>query len=359
MGLKVLYVSGCHPVLESDDLSMLTSFNMDWFSTGIYIDPPLPVQLPHLSLRGNLTGNVDQKLLSQFYSSNKNYSKGYVGLNVPTPRLTKEFVNNFDIVMIIHIKAMMDNWEDIKHKPIILKTCGNTFNTEAQLTNYAKKGNVTFVRGSKNEFKILNSNGGRVIRITADPDIYSGWTGEDSCLLSFHSHFKQRRNLAPIRSYLKFSSKFNTRVYGAYAAGYKDPLVISTLSWEDQIKEYKKCSAYFGISSGRAPITYNFIEAFMTGIPFITFGQQIGSSESVQQGFPALYEIPEIIENGVDGFYSDNTDELRDFLQEVMRNNNLAKNLSKNARKKALKLFSPKTVREDWRQLYSDIGFSV
>ena len=294
-----------------------------------------------------------------FNKLNPGYQQKYRGLEIPSPKLSKEFVDQFDVVMVVQIRTMKDNWDVLKHKPIILKTCGNTYNQEAELEKYARAGNIEFVRGSKNEFKMKDSNGGRVIRISCDPDLYSGWTGEDPTLLSFHSHFMARRKFPPVKEYLKIHPHFNTRLYGAFPKGYKDPLIIDTLSWKEQIDQFKKCAVYFMISSGRAPITYNFIEAFMMGIPVVTFGPKISSSVSVQMGFPALCEIPEIIKNEVDGFFSDDSEQLKKYVSSLMNDEELRKSISTNARKKALEMFSPENSAQDWKKLFIDMGFSL
>lgn len=357
---NLLYLSSCHPTLETDDLKLLSRAGANCFTTGLLLDPSCEVTSAHLNLRDSLTSPLrytpDQDLLLRFRELNPNYEKGYRGLDIPNPKLSREFVDKFDAVVVVHIEAMKRNWDVIKHKPIILKTCGNTYKQEAELKVYADQSHMTFVRGSKNEFNMVNANPGHVIRISIDPDIYSGWTGTEKTLLTFHSHFKERRDFPPVQNFLKIIPEFNTEIYGAFSSGNKDPLVRGTLSGAQQLERYKKCAVYFGISSGRAPITYNFLEASITGIPVVTYGPKIGSSVSTLMGYPELCEVPELIENGVTGFYSDDVVELKHFIRQLMSERELSETISKNAREKLLKEFHPDVVVKNWKTLFKILG---
>jgi len=356
---RILYLSSSHPTLEVDDLKLMDSTGAEIFSTGIYLDPSNPVKIPHLLLReGALAIKHNPELRNEFLALNPGYALGYSGLNIPRPKLSKNFVDKFDIVVVVYIQAMIDHWDILKDKPIIIKTCGNTYKTEKQLKKYADCG-VIFVRGSKNEFKIPYNNGGRVIRVTIDPDYYKGWLGKEQTLLTFHSHFKERRNFPPVQKFLQLYKAFNTRIYGAYAKGYKDPLVLGTLNYKQQLEEYQKCAVYFNISSGRAPITYNFIEAMCVGIPVVTFGVEVSSSISIMLGYPPLCEIPELIINGKNGFYSNEVHELKDYITTLMNDRVLANNISKEARKTVTKIFSVKKSRSQWKNLFNELGASL
>jgi len=359
MSVKVLYLSSCHGTLEYDDVTIMDKLGIDWFSTGIYLNPKTPLPHEHLNIRKPIDKTSDPKLLRQFNKLNPNFERGYRGLEVPIPKLNKEFVDQFDVVVVVMISSMINNWNFIKHKPIILKTCGNTYDKELMLKQYADQSSITFVRGSPTELSIRNCNGGKVIRIPCDENLYKDWKGNGDAILSFHSHFKARRQFAPIQNFLKLQSHFNFKIYGSYAAGHKDPLVLGTLPWSKQIEEYKHCPVYFTISSGRAPITYNFLEAFMTGAPVVTFGPKIGGSISIMNNEPIIYDISNIIEHGVEGFWSDSVEELKDYIRQLLSNRTLAEQISANGRKKAISLHSIPVVCAGWRKLYKSLGFSL
>lgn len=355
---RVLYISSCHPTLEADDLKLMDRTGAEVFSTGIYLDPGNPLNIPHLMLREDSLGiKHNPQLREEFLRDNPNFASRYRGLDYPKPRLSKSFIDKFDIVVVVYVDAMVDHWDNLKHKPTIVKTCGNTHSTEKNLKTYADQG-VIFVRGSKNELKIPHSNGGRVIRITVDPDYFTGWEGSEKSLLAFHSHFKARKSLEPVKRFLKVRESFKdcTKIYGAYAPGHKDPLVIKTLNPREQLEQYQKCAVYFNISTPGAPITYNFIEAMCVGIPVVTFDVEVSSSLTISRGHPPMCEVPEILQNGKNGFFSDNVEDLKLYIKQLIEDRDLAERISKEGRKTVTEIFSIEKSTHEWKQLFNELG---
>ena len=135
-------------------------------------------------------------------------------------------------------------------------------------------------------------------------------------------------------------------MYGLYNDSVK--INCGVLSPAAQEQAYRDAKVYFCLGSKPAPVTYNFAEALMTGIPVVTFGPILGN------GSPAMYEIPEMVENGKEAFYSDYEDELEDYIRLMLTDNNLAKTISVNARNKALKLFSKALNKQLWDEIIKE-----
>lgn len=350
--MKLLYLDCCHPVLSYDNCITFEELGIDWFCTGVYMNPKKP--LSFLNIRTAINREVDENLLNLFLYANPHYFKGFVGLTRPTPILTAGFVNNFDVIFSTSYKYIISNWEVIKHKPIIWRTSGAINEAmEKEMSSFCKKGNIFPVRFSNQELLSPYSNGGHVIRNFADESIYLGWTGTDAKVLSFQSWFTQRRKLPINKFYLSsIYPQFNCKLYGAFT-GAKDPISMGTLDWKNQIEEYKKSRVYFYIGSPVGVVAYNYIEAMMVGCPIVTVGSKIGGYNLTSKSL-VLHEPSEFIENEIDGFYSDNPSKVREYIQLLLDDYNLALCVSKKARAKALNMFSKKKAITEWRNFFNE-----
>lgn len=92
-------------------------------------------------------------------------------------------------------------------------------------------------------------------------------------------------------------------------------------------------------------------EQGMTGIPIVSVSEMQGNFPLLEQ---RTFEVHEIIENGQEGFVSDNLSELRVYLYELLNNYDLAKEISKNARAKAIQLFGKEKIKDQWREYLSN-----
>jgi len=333
---------------------MLDALGIEWFSTGISLDTDNCIGSGHLSIRPKLTSELTMEYKDEFLSINPNYFKFFSGLSCPSTKLSKEFVNKFDIILSCNPRVLLDSWSLLRHKPVVLVTCGNTHSMELKLTPLVTEG-LKIVRGSRSEFTINNCNQGFLIPCFVDDRIYRNWEGTESSILSFQSHFKERRNTLPVQSYLKATKGLDTKVFGAYAKGNKDPLVIGTLTYEEQVKAYRKCGLYFCISNGVAPVTFNFLEALVMGVPVVCFGPKIGGSTMVDISLKSIYNQHNLIENGVDGFYSDNVEELKDYSKLLLSDKKLAREIGKSGRDRGIGTFGKNTVVNQWRDFINGL----
>lgn len=81
--MKILYTSCFHPVLEYDHCVLFEEMGHDWFSTGIYLDPKNPLNIPSLRIRKSIDREPCPALKSYFLGSNPKYYQGFQGLNRP------------------------------------------------------------------------------------------------------------------------------------------------------------------------------------------------------------------------------------------------------------------------------------
>lgn len=69
----------------------------------------------------------------------------------------------------------------------------------------------------------------------------------------------------------------------------------------------------------------------------------------------ANHDVERFIENGVDGFYSNDPDELRDQMRHLLRNPAAVRTMGAAARHKAMSVFHIERYLSDWRTLLSDL----
>jgi len=347
--MKLLYISGYHETLEYNDLSLFTEMGIDWFSTGKYKDTS--EQLTSKSWRPSITKETDQELLQEFNRLNPNQQQyGRV-------QLSKEFVDKFDMILCSFCFLRQDMldliWPHCKHKPLAFLTYSQQFsNFEVRLQEYRSKG-VKLVRGSPRESTIDNYAGeDAIIRCYVDENVFSKWTGGNSKVLSFSNDFPARINHPNFNCYRAYNrviqqklpcSLFGNQTEPAGGGGF--------IPFEKHLEEYKNCSCYFSIGSPPATVTYNFLEAWMTGAPVLTFGSKIGNGVDYN-----THEPPFLIENDVDGFYSDDLAELILTANTLLLDQNLAKKVGDAGRKKCLSIFGKEVVKTSWEVFFKSLG---
>jgi hypothetical protein len=193
-----------------------------------------------------------------------------------------------------------------------------------------------------------------------EEDFQEPWVGDSDIVLSINSHFKHRSKerydgklIYPnYKMYERFRGEFNCRYYGDINPGYGP--CRGKISFQKQIEELKNSRVYLALGSKPGPITYNLIEAWMAGTPVVTFGDKLGNHP--KPVWNKLYKVPELMENGREGFYSDDEEELKKYIRLLLEDYDLAKQISVNGRKKALSLFSKQVVKEAWKKFFEEKG---
>ena len=65
-----------------------------------------------------------------------------------------------------------------------------------------------------------------------------------------------------------------------------------------------------------------------------------------------MYDQHNIIDNEINGFYSDNIEQLRDYLKNLLDNKTLASKIGSAGRQLGMKLYSREVVKDKWEQLF-------
>lgn len=337
--MKLLYLS-CHSVLEYDEVTLFHELGYEVFSPGAYVEPDNP---GNPGMRPNIPGLVyKQEVKDAFHK----IAGQHVGEDTKD-YLTKEFVDLFDVIIVMHMPRWIQrNWEVMKHKRVIWRTIGQSVaSTEASLKRYKEEG-MEIVRYSPMEANIPGFIGqDAFIRFYKDPDIYKEWTGENKRVVTFCQHMERRAPACNWELFKEATRPFNRKLYGPGS---------EELDWGsgevsfEELKEAMRINrVYFYTGTHPASYTLNFIEAWMTGIPIIAIGPQHGNAHYFMDH--DLYEIPHLITNYYNGFWSDNITELQYYISELLNSKELAQVISANGRASAIKHFNKDMIKNAWK----------
>jgi hypothetical protein len=344
--MKILYLS-CHSILEYDEVKLLTGLGHYVFSPGAYVEPSKPGD-PTMR-PGLLNIKYDQEHLDKYHPlCDEGRADG-------KQHLTKEFVDMFDCVIVMHIPSWIsNNWDAIKHKPVIWRTIGQSIGqTEAELHPYRIQG-LKIVRYSPMEENIPGYIGSdALIRFYKDENEFKDWNGGKENIITFAQSMEQRSSHCNFNTFVTVTEGMPRTLFGPgnehhdFSPG-KVPF--------DQLKtELRDNRVYFATGTHPASYTLNVMEAFMTGIPMVAVGRQLGNGHQFGIPFPGLYEVPNFIEHGVNGFCSDNPEVLKDCCQQLLNDHDLAKKIGTAGRETAKNLFNKPRIRDEWQTILQTI----
>ena len=112
---------------------------------------------------------------------------------------------------------------------------------------------------------------------------------------------------------------------------------------EEVVKEYNKCSVYLNTTT-LSPIPMSLLEAMSCGCAVVS---------------TATCMIPEIIENGVNGFASNDEEELKGYVNTLLNDEALRKELGNNARKTISEVFSQENFVSNWNKTFDQLYEAV
>jgi hypothetical protein len=347
--MKILYLS-CHETLEFDTVKLFHEMGHQVFSPGSFVEL---LNRGDGHLRPSIPGLVyDPDIVQQWHKL-----AGRVPGQDAKDHLTKEFVDNFDTVIVMHLPRWIENnWQAMLGKRVIWQTIGQSIShVENQLRRYRQQG-MQIVRYSPMERNIPGYIGeDALIRFYKDPTEYIGWTGETQQVITFGQSMKARGAACNFPIFEQATRPFPRKLFGP---GNEDVhqqfpgLAAGKVSSEQQIIELRSNRVYFYTGTHPASYTLNFIESLMTGVPLVCIGSAHGNAAYFKNH--NLYEIPAIIQNHYNGFISDNVNELQACISQLLQNISSAKLIGMNGRATAIKLFGKPTIQAQWKAFLGD-----
>lgn len=343
--MKLLYLTS-HETMEFEELEIFNLLGIDVFSIGYYLNPKEPLN----PTRYPLPIEPKKDLIDKFLLENPKFKPQ----EPLTFKLTKEFVKEFDVILCSHFYQYLDvNWEVLKDKLVIRRSIGqeHSFN-EAMFSKYRKQGMKSVINTPKSALVPNFIGTDALVRSSCDPEIFKGWIGGGDFILTVQKNMKKY----PIHSQFQFYEEV-TRPYKRILCGKNNEEVDFAMSGVDfsvLMDHYKTCQVYFASCSRPAPITYTFMEAWMSGAPLVSIGPVHGNTHDPANNH--LFEQYEFIENGVDGFWSDDINELRSYINLLKDDVRLANEVSSAGRKKAIKIFGKQTAIDGWKDTFEKFG---
>lgn len=342
---RILYLS-CHSVLEYMEVSLLHDLGHYVFSPGAYVEPR---NVGDSTLRPTIPTLVyDPDDLEKFHKlgvhggDNKDH-------------LTKEFVDSFDIVLIMHLpRWIVNNWDAMKHKHVVWRTIGQSIAPQEQLLAKYRNAGMKVVRYSPKEYTIPHFLGqDAIIRFYLDPNEFGHWNGQTERVISFGQSMKSRDQACNFSLFENVTSGLPRKLFGPGNENVTEMECGGRVSYEELKKEMRDNRVYFYTGTHPASYTLNFMESLMTGIPVVAIGNAWGNAPYFHGH--CLYEVPELITHGVNGFVSDDISELRSCVEALLKDHQLASKIGAAGREKAIELFGKDKIKEQWRQFFDTL----
>lgn len=326
--MKILYLS-VHGVLEYDELKLFTELGHECCSHGSYINP-----------------HVDNAYRPAIPEMKYDPAFAELANRHPASNLHPDMIEDKDVIIVMHmVHFITNNWDKIKHKRVIWRSIGQSEPLqESMLSPYRQQG-LQIVRYSPRERQIPNYIGeDAVIRFYKDPSEYCGWTGTSGSVMAMNQAMKYRGLALNYDFFHQACDGLPVKLFGPLNDNV--PENAGFLSYDLMKRELRENRVFLYTGTRIASYTLGFIEAFMTGIPIVSVGEVAGNNPTLQQ---KTFEVPELIEHGVDGFVSDDIAAIRAYILTLLSNYEYAKYVSSNARRKAVQLFGKETIKSQWK----------
>lgn len=334
--MKILYLSA-HSILEYDEIKLFSEMGHDVFSMGAYQNNQGDGKRPPLT---TLTKNLHLQ---------------DIAIQCSKENIHPDIIEWADVVISMHNPKIPDNepeqpwivnnWHKMKQKRVIWRSIGqSTESIEHELKPYRDEG-LQVVRYSPLEDNIPGFIGSdAMIRFYKDPEEYTGWNGKTKEALTFAQSMNDRGEFVYPGVYEKVMKDVPGGLYGRNNDRFAQNR--GEVTYEQQLGLYRSHAAYFYLGTYPASYTLTFIESLMTGTPVVAIGPKLADLGHFHQ---KTYEIPNLIQHGVNGFIHDDIKELRACIKELLTNAELAKKISEAGRRTALSHFGKEQIKDSWR----------
>lgn len=336
---RILYLS-CHAILEYDELVMFTRLAKDGhdlqvLSLGSYVNPANPMD----DKRPAIEGGYDNEAVSHMIQGLRD-------------KLTSASLKRFDAVLVMHKPEwVVENWPIFREwgKPVIWRSIGQSIKPVEDALRPMRNEGLVIVRYSPREARIPGYIGhDAIIRFVKDPDEWNGWNGESEHVAIVGQRIRGRGAWCNAGALDTITHGLPRVVYGPDNDDWNDEWG-GMLSYEGlkQAMRDARCLVY----GGTVPASYTLVlaEAMMTGLPVVSVGPR-----HMHGVFPdhQTFEVPDIIEDGVNGYCSDNVGVLRRRVAGLLNDHDLARRIGEAGRETAIGLFDSNKVRLQWLELF-------
>jgi len=208
--------------------------------------------------------------------------------------------------------------------------------TERQLAALRAMGGERNVFGSHTAARAWGFDGDRddvtVIHSPVDTDLFSGWEGGDGKVLTVVDGYTHR----PEAGFDVWREV--TRGLGVNPVGDSPGFSEAAKSGQQLAGFYQRASTFLNTEECRTtPVAL--MRAMAVGCPIVTRGSPI---------------VEELIENGVNGYVTNDPAEMRSHLEALLADQARARSLGEAARQSAVRLFSEQSFATKWTEVFRD-----
>lgn len=340
--MKLLYI-GIHEILERDELALFNELGIDCFSfQGAYMYPDGNPLLKRPGISG-----------MKFHQDLAEESIKYAKTKIP-----QEFFDKFDVVMVMHDpNVVVENWDRMKHKQVIWRTIGQSTPSVENMVRKMRYEGMKIVRMSPMEERITGFVGqDMMIRFYKDPEEWNGWNGNEKRVINFTQSLLGRSTFCHYNAITQIMNGFPSLIYGSGNTNLGG-LDGGELSYDLMKGAMRDNRVFVYGGTWPSPYTLSFQEALMTGIPTVSIGRSLAEDlqEIPQNDRLNYYEIPDMIENNVNGFISDNINDLRENIHNLLEDHTLAQRISEQGRKTSIRLFDKEKIKKEWKSFFDNI----
>jgi len=340
MVAKILYIS-VHTVLEYDDLRILTRAGYQVFSLGVFAKPGRAFQ--HLRPFQPEFLSLDDLTIAEREGWLTRQDKYPLA-----PRLTAEFLDRFDVMIVNHHPAIILENADLlfsrQRLQVIFRSVGQvSFEFEAALKPFADR--LIVVRYSPREHHPDLMKTDAVIRFGKYSDEFPAWIGGDRLLTFMHNAAIRPYRTPSIADYQQIVEGHPADLCGRGNKGIGTAR--GEVDYSTQMELYRSCRAYIYMHSDGACYTLNFIEATLTGAPILVPSATLIKATNPPNWWPERYEIPDLLADT--GFVYSSVAEAREILSHL-EEFDLA-SISSRSRARARDLFDARRIEREWRDL--------
>ncbi|MFA5937106.1 MAG: hypothetical protein WC822_04485 [Candidatus Paceibacterota bacterium] len=247
----------------------------------------------------------------------------------------------------------MGNWPTIKKKKAVWRTIGQSIpHVEKMLAPLRNEG-MLVVRYSPKEATIPGYIGhDAIIRFHADPAEFNNWTGSEKRVITVAQSIKARGEFCHFDIFNAATMDLPRLVYGpgnenlgGMWGGCPD--------YDGLRQALREASCFMYTGTQPASFTLGYIEAALTGVPIVAIGPVLGNSIFGRE--QDTYEVHELIQNGVNGFWSDNIAELHEKCELLLNERGIAECISANARQAAIHTFGIEMIKTKWKEFFDNL----
>ena len=179
----------------------------------------------------------------------------------------------------------------------------------------------------------------KVVHHSVDTDLFKPSDVEKtSALLSVVNDFKNRDYCCNYSGWQRITEGFEAKLVGSCSEGLSKP----ASSIEELVSEYNSAGVFLNTST-ISPVPTSLLEAMSCGCAVVS---------------TATCMIPEIIKNGVNGFISNDEEELKSYINDFINDEELRKEMGRAARETILNNFSEESFINNWNKTF-DLAYGA